>query len=95
MKIVYRILFVLLVMLGAAQSFTIYKLDESLDIAALIIVSTEHQRNVAQERVRILEHAIIEQNRQCADPEPRFWQGPYYPEEEPQENQEDASPVSC
>lgn len=83
------------VILILLQMYTIDKLDENLEVAALIIVSTEHQRDQARQRVKVLEHAIIEQNKQCMEQEPRFWQGPYYPEQEPQENQEDAPPVSC
>ena len=42
-----------------------------------------------------IEQAIIEQNEQCAEQPPRLYRGPYYPEQQPQENQEDTSPLSC
>lgn len=92
MKTLFLILFILL---ACVQSLTIYLLDENLDVAALIIVSTEHQRDEARKRAQLLEQAIIEQNEQCMEQPPRLFRGPYYPEQEPQENQEDTPPVSC
>ena len=91
----FPILFVLLIILVAVQAYTISLLTENLEVADLIIVSTEHQRNEARERVKVLERAIIQQNEQCTQPEPRMWREPYYPEQQPQQNQEDTPPVSC
>jgi hypothetical protein len=95
MKRAFPILFVLTVILAIAQSVTIHLLDENLEVAALIIVSTEHQRDEARGRVQQLEQVIIEQNEQCTDGPPRLYRGPYYFEQDPHENQEDTPPVSC
>jgi hypothetical protein len=92
---VTRIVLYMFVFLACLQSYVLYKMDESLEVADLIIVATEHQRDEARERVRILEAAIIEQNEQCKEQPPRLFRGPYYPEQQPQQNQEDTPPVNC
>ena len=90
-----KILFVITILLCTAQSYTLYKMEETLEVADLIIVATEHQRDEARERVQMLEAAIVEQEKQCTEQPPRMWRGPYYPEQQPQQNQEDTPPVSC
>ena len=89
-----RALLVIAVLLCTAQSYTLYKMEESLEVADLIITATEHQRNEAQERVRILEQAIIEQNDQCREQPPRFFRGPAPVPQQPQQNQEDKPSLS-
>lgn len=90
-----RALLIITVLLCTAQSYTLYKMEESLEVADLIITSTEHQRDEARQRVQMLEQVIVEQNEQCMEQPPRIFRGPYYPEQQPQQNQEDTPPLSC
>lgn len=89
-----RALLIIAALLCTAQSYTLYKMEESLEVADLIIIATEHQRNEAQERVRILEQAIIEQNDQCREQPPRLFRGPVPVPQQPQQNQEDKPSLS-
>ena len=88
---IFTTLFVLLIILVAVQAYTISLLDENLEVASLIIISTEHQRDEARRYADELADAV----EACRSQEPQLWRGPYYPEQEPQQNQEDTSPLSC
>lgn len=71
------------------------RLKEELEVAALIIVSTEHQRDEAWAQADMLQLALQEQQELCEEQPPRLFRGPFPLPQEPQQNQEDMPLLSC